>query len=201
MGRQNHRGRRAVLAYTFAATCSFRYSPCTQHPSSQLCVGEMPNHPLSTAYQLMARNTSSGSPISVLVLLTCFVVLAAVQYPLVLSWFRGIYNAPESSSLSAQPGIFRTAPSVHKQELRTIEFRDGSGRQRARERILKQIVKTKGWERNTSHPRRRVLSALVGFVEYRERMEEGVGRKRDSWKKLSIRQKEVCYFLFYTVIP
>ncbi|KAH0613118.1 uncharacterized protein H6S33_009498 [Morchella sextelata] len=79
--------------------------------------------------------------------------------------------------------------SAHKPQ--TIKFSDGSSRQRARQRILRQLTKTKGWERDTSHPRRRVLSALVGFLEYREKMEEAVRRKRDGWNKLTVRQKEL----------
>lgn len=83
--------------------------------------------------------------------------------------------------------------------MQKIEFGEGSSRQRMRQRVLKQLIKTKGWERDTSHPRRRVLAALVGFLEYRENMEEGVQRKRDAWAKLSVRQKEVCFVSFICV--
>lgn len=147
----------------------------------------------------MAHNTNGqGNRSSTILLLTIFVILAAVQYPFVFSWLQKIsgQRAPsDPMSSSYQPGLFNMA-SAHKPQ--TIKFSDGSSRQRARQRILRQLTKTKGWERDTSHPRRRVLSALVGFLEYREKMEEAVRRKRDGWNKLTVRQKEVCCSFFST---
>lgn len=173
-----------VLAGTFGATYSFHV--CNIHPPST--AAEMFSHFFSAISQSMVNHTSS--PISVLLLLACLVVLAAIQYPL---WLQRTFS-PRFSTLGPQSGF----EAAHRHEMQKIKFGDGSSQQRARERVLKQLIKTKGWERDTSHPRRRVLAALVGFLEYREKMEEGVQRKRTAWAKLSVRQKEVCFVSFAT---
>lgn len=155
------------------------------------------NHLFSTIYQFMTRNISSygAGPTTVVIFLTCFVFLASVQYPLVFPWLQSFFP-PGSSALGAQPGSQTTLSLAHRHDMQKIELGDGSSRQRARLQVLKQLIKTRGWERDTSHPRRRVLAALVGFLEYREKMEEGVQRKRSAWAKLSVRQKEVCFVSF-----
>lgn len=168
---------------------------CTHNIPFASSSNEMFNHLFSALYQLMARNTTS--PVSVVMLLTCLAILVATQYPLVLSWLQGSFSLG-SSTLSAQSGFRSTSLLAHGHGMQKIEFKDGSNRKKARERVLKQLIKTKGWERDTSHPRRRVLAALVGFLEYREKMEEGVQRKRSAWAKLSVRQKEVR-FVYYAV--
>lgn len=192
----------AVLAGTCAATYFFGLYNILL--SNKLGLSDettssirMFNHIFSAMCQFMTRNIHSHGAwfTSMVMLLIGFVVLAAVQFPLVVLWLQGLFP-PGSSVLGAQPG-FRTALSlVHRHDMQKIELGDGSGRQRARQRVLKQLIKTKGWERDTSHPRRRVLAALVGFLEYREKMEEGVQRKRSAWAKLSVRQKEVCFVSF-----
>lgn len=164
----------------------------TTHSSSNSI--KMFSHLFSAIYQFMARKISShdAGPTSVVILLTCFVVLTAVKYPQMLSWLQRVF-LPGSSTLGAQPGFRTTLSLAHRHNMQKIEFRDGSSRQRARQRVLEQLIKTKGWEQDTNHPRRRVLAALVGFLEYRKKMEGGVQRKRSAWAKLSARQKEVCF--------
>lgn len=172
---------------------TYSFGKLTTHSSSNSI--KMFSHLFSAIYQSMACKISSHGtgPTSVVILLTCFVVLIAVKYPQMLSWLQRVF-LPGSSTLGAQPGFQSALSLAHRHHnMQKIEFGDGSSRQRARQRVLKQLIKTKGWEQDTNHPRRRVLAALVGFLEYRKKMEGGVQRKRSAWAKLSARQKEVCF--------
>ena len=69
-----------------------------------------------------------------------------------------------------------------------------------REDILKQVSETPGWERLESHPRRRLLAAMVGLLEYSDRAQAGVQEKRRGWWKLTNRQREVRILVLSCIV-
>ncbi|RPB05100.1 N2227-domain-containing protein [Choiromyces venosus 120613-1] len=53
------------------------------------------------------------------------------------------------------------------------------------------MARSTGSTRLKSHPRRRLLAAMVGLLEYSDRTQAGVQKKRSGWWKLNDRQREI----------
>ncbi|CUS09391.1 unnamed protein product [Tuber aestivum] len=130
-----------------------------------------------TSVDQMARSAGSSS---IWMLLACLGLIAAAQYPLLLRSFQNIVY-PRSSPIPS--------PKVSGDDIvdfAAAESVKGSGRKD----ILEQVRATPGWEGFESHPRRRLLAAMVGLLEYSDRAQAGVQEKRSRWWKLSRRQRE-----------
>lgn len=176
-----------LLADTFVATLS---SP----QRSLNCVATTNYSPPPTTVQheyrmlenilpptLMDQMAQSAGSASIWMLLACLGLIAAVQYPLLLSSLLSIIY-PTSSSIPS-PEVFGDgiADLIGTDNVNCSERKD----------ILKQMSATPGWERLESHPRRRLLAAMVGLLEYSDRAQAGVQEKRRGWWKLTNRQREV----------
>ncbi|KAG0633350.1 hypothetical protein HOY80DRAFT_896638 [Tuber brumale] len=128
----------------------------------------------------MARSAGSAST-SIWALLACLGLIAALQcLPLLSSFWNIVYPAssPIPSPKVSGDGI---ADFVGTGNVR------GSGRKD----ILKQVSAAPGWEGLEGHPRRRLLAAMVGLLEYSDRAQAGVRKKRNGWWKLSGGQREI----------
>ena len=114
-------------------------------------------------------------------LLACLGLIAAVQHPF-LTYYFGSIIYPKSSLIPS--------PEVSGDGIADF-VGAGSIRGSGRKDILNQVRATTEWERLESHPRRRLLAAMVGWLEYSDRARARVGEKRGGWWwKLNDRQRE-----------
>ncbi|KAL7275973.1 hypothetical protein RUND412_001042 [Rhizina undulata] len=190
-------------AGTFRSTISFHLHRCGN-------AGRMLPATDSTAPE-MVRNQrpAAGSATSSLALmLTCFVVIVALRWPAVLSRYRKYFGIEGSSPSATKPlsgasSLHPTPTSAAKYDtgkriparmsllLRSIHGQEGTAQCTARERVLLSLQKAKGWPNSTNNPRGRLLSAMVGFMEYKNKMDQAVKKKTDMWENLDARHREL----------
>jgi len=113
-----------------------------------------------TLVDLIAQ--SAGA--SIWMLLAYLGLIAAVQYPFLPSSFWSIIY-PTSSPI----------PSLEASGDRIADFVAADGvSSSGKKDILNRVRATPGWERLESHPRKRLLAAMVGLLEHSDRAQAGV---------------------------